>query len=104
VWYYNMLNMNNESDGNRSRLQIIAEILRQLRIPVRKSNIMSICNMSTVQSGQYLNLMTLSKLVQTGVYAGKVTYQRTEAGLEFLELYKKMAMLLNTGISSPFLV
>jgi predicted transcriptional regulator len=99
-----MLNVRKESDGNRSRLQIIAQILRQLRIPVGKSNIMSICNMSTVQSGQYLNLMTLSNLIRSGVYAGKVTYQRTEAGLEFLELYKKMAMLLNTGISSPFLV
>jgi predicted transcriptional regulator len=99
-----MLNVRKESDGNRSRLQIIAEILRQLRIPVGKSNIMSICNMSTVQSGQYLNLMTLGNLIRSGVYAGKVTYQRTEAGLEFLELYKKMAMLLNTGISSPFLV
>jgi len=99
-----MLNVRKESDGNRSRLQIIAQILRQLRIPVGKSNIMSICNMSTVQSGQYLNLMTLSNLIRSGVYAGKVTYQRTEAGLEFLELYRKMVVLLNTGISSPFLV
>jgi hypothetical protein len=39
-----------------------------------------------------------------GADAGKVTYLRTEAGLEFLELYKKMALLLDTGISSPFLV
>jgi hypothetical protein len=39
-----------------------------------------------------------------GAYAGKVTYQRTEVGLEFLELFKKMALLLDSGISSPFLV
>jgi predicted transcriptional regulator len=97
-----MLDLRKVSDRNRSRLQIIAEILRQLRIPVGKANIMSHCNMSTAQSGQYLNLMTSSDLIRMGAYAGKVTYQRTEAGLEFLELYKKMALLLDAGISSPF--
>jgi predicted transcriptional regulator len=99
-----MLNVRKVSDGNRSRLQIVADILRQLRIPVGKTNIMSHCNMSTAQSGQYLNLMTSNNLIQMGAYAGKVTYQRTETGLEFLELYKKMALLLDSGISSPFLV
>ena len=99
-----MLSVTKVSEGNRSRLQIIAEILRQLRMPVGKANIMSHCNMSTAQSGQYLNLMTSNNLIQMGAYAGKVTYQRTETGLEFLELYKKMALLLDSGISSPFLV
>jgi predicted transcriptional regulator len=98
-----MLNVTKVSDGNRSRLQIIAEILRQLRTPVGKANIMSHCNMSTAQSGQYLNLMRSSNLIRTGAYAGKVTYQRTEAGMKFLESYKKMALLFDTGISSPFL-
>jgi len=100
----NMLNVGKLSDGNRSRLQIIAEILRELRIPVGKTNIMSHCNMSIPQSGQYLNLMTSSNLIRMGADAGKVTYQRTEAGLESLELYKKMALLLDTGISLPFVV
>jgi hypothetical protein len=39
-----------------------------------------------------------------GACAGKVTYLRTEAGLEFLELYKKMALLLDSDVSSPFLI
>jgi predicted transcriptional regulator len=65
---------------------------------------MSHCNMSTAQSGQYLNLMRSSDFIQMSAYAGKVTYQRIEAGLEFLELYTKMALLLDSGISSPFLV
>jgi predicted transcriptional regulator len=99
-----LLNGKKTSDGNRSRLQIIAEILTQVRIPVGKTNIMSHCNMSTEQSGQYLNLMASSNLVRIGAYAGKVTYQRTEAGLEFLELFKKIAILLDASISSPFLV
>jgi len=99
-----MLSVRKVSDGNRSRLQIIAEILTQVRMPVGKTNIMSHCNMSTTQSGQYLNLMTSSNLVRMGAYAGKVTYQRTEAVLEFLELFKKMALLLDSDISSPFLI
>jgi len=99
-----MLRIEKAPDGNRSRLQIIAEMLRRLREPTGKTNIMSHCNMSTAQSGQYLNLMTSSNLVQMGAYGGKATYQRTEAGLEFLELFKKMALLIDSGISSPFLV
>jgi predicted transcriptional regulator len=99
-----VLNVKKVSDGNRSRLQIIAEILTQVRIPVGKANVMSNCNMSTAQSGQYLNLMTSSNLVRMGASAGKVTYQRTETGLEFLDLFKKMALLLDSGIPSPFLV
>jgi predicted transcriptional regulator len=99
---YNMLDVRKVSDGNRGRLQIIAEILTQLRIPVGKANIMSHCNMSTAQSGQYLNLMTSSDLVRACAYAGKVAYQRTEAGLEFLELFKNMPLLLDSGIPSPF--
>jgi predicted transcriptional regulator len=101
---HNMLNLSKVSDRNRSKLQIIAEILGHLRIPAGKANIMSHCNMSTAQSGEYLNLMTSSNLIHLGAYAGKVTYQRTKAGLEFIELYRKMALLLDAAISSPFLV
>ena len=82
-----MLNVRKASDGNRGRLQIMAEILRQLRIPAGKANMMSHCSMSTAQSGQYLNLMRSNDLVRIDAMAGKVTYQRTEAGQEFLGLY-----------------
>ena len=97
-----MLNMREKSDGNRSRLQIIAEILRLLRIPAGKANIMSCCNMSTAQSGKYLDLMKSSDLIQMNAHAGKVTYKRTEAGLEYLDLYRKMTLLLHPATSSPF--
>ena len=33
-------------DTNRSKLEIIAEILRKLRMPTGKTNIMSHCNMN----------------------------------------------------------
>lgn len=92
------------SDTNRNKLEIIAEILRKLRMPTGKTNIMSHCNMNTAQSQGYLNLMRSNDLVQIGAIAGRVTYQRTEAGREFLELYNKMAVLLDSSISAPSLM
>lgn len=99
-----MLEVKKVSDRNRSRFEIIAEILRRLRLPTGKTNIMSHCNMSSAQSGQYLNFMTSNDLIQTDAIAGKVTYKRTEAGREFLELYSKMALLLDPSISVPSLI
>ena len=100
-----MLNVRKASDGNRGRLQIIAEMLRQLRIPAGKANIMSHCSMSTAQSGQYLNLMRSSDLIQMGACAGKVTYQRTESGREFLKRYNKMVLLFDpNSLAAPSLI
>jgi predicted transcriptional regulator len=73
-------------------------------MPTGKTNIMSHCNMNTAQSQGYLNLMRSNDLVQIGAIAGRVTYQRTEAGREFLELYNKMAVLLDPSISAPSLM
>ena len=102
--WYSMLRTRKVSDRNRSRLEIIAEILRDLRLPTGKTNIMSHCNMSTTQSGQYLNLMRSSDLIRIDAIAGKVTYQRTEVGREFLGLYNQMAVLLDPSISAPSLI
>jgi predicted transcriptional regulator len=60
--------------------------------------------MNTAQSGQYLNLMKLNGLIQIEAMAGKVTYQRTQVGREFLELYNQMAMLLDPSVSAPSLI
>src|SRR3972149_556013 len=100
-----MLGMRNEIiDRNRSRLEIIAEILRKLREPSGKTNIMSHCNMSSAQSGQYLDFMESIDLLRTDMIAGKVTYQKTEVGRDYLELYGKMASLLDLSISGPSLM
>jgi predicted transcriptional regulator len=98
-----MLRLKEGSGGNRGKLDIIAEILRKLREPACKTNIMSRCNMSTVQSVLYLSLMNSSHLIQTDETARLVTYQRTEAGREFLTLYDKMVVLLEPSIPAPSL-
>lgn len=99
-----MLRTRKVSDTNRNKFEIIAEILRQLRIPTVKTNIMSHCNMSSTQSGLYLNFMSSNDLIRIDAMAGRVTYLRTETGREFLELYNKMALLLDQSISAPCLM
>jgi predicted transcriptional regulator len=88
------------NDTNRDRFGIIADMLRQLRIPTCRTNIMSHCNMNTMQSGHYLDLMKSNELIRIGATAGRVTYQRTETGREFLELYNQMVLLLDPSISA----
>ena len=95
--------MRNMSDRNRSRFEIVAEILTHLRQPTGKTNIMSLCNMNFTQSRQYLTFMKSNGLIQKDAMAGKITYQRTETGREFLKLYNKMVLLLNPNISAPAL-
>jgi predicted transcriptional regulator len=93
--------MRKVSDTNRNKLGIIAEILRQIRIPAGKTSIMSRCNMNTAQSEGYLKLMRSSDLIRRDAIAGKITYQRTESGLQFLDLYNKMALLLDQSALAP---
>jgi len=59
--------------------------------------------MSSKQSGQYLNLLRSSDLIQVQVAAGKPMYQRTEAGREFLKHYNKIELLLDNGTPVPAL-
>jgi len=99
-----MLRTRKVSGTNRSMFDIIAEILRQLRIPTVRTNIMSHCNMNSTQSVEYLNFMTSNDLVRMGEIAGRVTYKRTEAGRDFLEVYNKMILLIDPSISAPSLM
>ncbi len=91
-------------DTNRDRFGIIADMLRQLRIPTCRTNLMSHCNMNTAQSGHYLDLMKSNELIRIGATAGRTTYQRTDIGREFLELYNQMVLLLDPSISAAPLI
>jgi predicted transcriptional regulator len=99
-----MLRQRKVRDRNRSRFEIIAEILRDLRKPTCWTNIMSHCNMNSKQSRQYLDLLRSSDLIQIQGVAGKVTYQRTEAGREFLKHFNKITLLLDSSIYAPSLI
>ena len=99
-----MLRKRKVSDRNRSRFEIIAEILKGLRVPTCRSNIMSHCNMSTAQSGRYLDFMTSRDLVRVDARSRKVTYQRTETGRKFLKLFNTMVLLLDPNVSPVSLI
>lgn len=92
--------MRNATNGNRGKFEIVAEILTQLSQPTGKTNLMSHCNMNFAQSGLYLTFMRSNGLIEKDTMAGKTKYQRTEAGREYLKLYKKMATLLDPSISA----
>ncbi len=99
-----MLRMKKVSDGYRNKFEIIAEILRELRKPTGRTNIMSHCNMSSKQSEEYLSFMKSNDLIRIDAIAGKVTYQRTETGREFLGIFNRMILLLDSSISAPSLM
>ena len=92
------------SDRNRSRFEIIAEILRKLRQPTCWTNIISHCNMSSKQSKQYLSLLMSNDLIHIDTRAQKVKYQRTESGRKLLKHYGKIVMLLDPSLSAPYLI
>ena len=95
-----MTRINRFSEGNRSKLDIMAKILREVKNPIGVSDILSSCNMNFKQSGYYLEVMRSSDLIETNTNAGRVRYCRTETGQEFLEAYDKMILLLGPVISS----
>ena len=99
-----MLTMENVSDRNRSRFEIIAEILKALREPTCWTNVMSHCNISSRQSGKYLSLLRSNDLVQRDTAGRKAKYQRTDAGRQFLKMYSKLVLLLDPGIPAPSLI
>jgi predicted transcriptional regulator len=102
--WYGMIRTENVADRNRSRFEIIAEILRNMREPTCWTNVMAHCNMSSRQSGQYFGLLKSSDLIQKDTATGKAKYQRTEAGRKFLKTYGKMALLLDPSIPLPSLI
>lgn len=101
---YSVIRPRKVLDMRRSRFEIIAEILKDLREPTCWTNIMSHCNISSKQSGQYLDLLKSNDLIQMQRAAGRVTYQRTEAGRKLLKRYGKLLRLLDPGISEPPMV
>jgi predicted transcriptional regulator len=97
-----MLRTGKISEGNRNKFEIIAEILRELHPPKGKTRIMTHCNMSFTQSGQYLDLMMSKSLIRTDTTPGKTTYRVTETGRQFQERYYKMALLLDPASAFSF--
>ncbi len=82
------------SNGNRSKFEIMADILRQLHNPVGRTSLMCHCNMSSAQLDSYLTQMQSADLVCTHTAGRGATYKITEMGKEYLSLFNRIALLV----------
>ena len=96
---HKMFEISKVTTRNRGKFEIIAEILRELRMPTGRTNLMCHCNMNSAQSGDYLAFMKSADLIRVHNQAGKVMIERTEVGKEFLRLFNSMLLLLDSSIS-----
>jgi predicted transcriptional regulator len=75
----------------RDRLKIIAEILQAAKNGAKKTHIMYQCNLSYRQTNRFLTF-----LLETGFLRIGNSYDTTEKGLQFLQIYQTLELLLNT--------
>ena len=78
----------------RSRFQIIADILKKLRKPSKKTHIMQKCNLSFPQLKHYLSYLSFTALIRRKEKKGMVKYHITKKGWDFLKNYNRITKLL----------
>ncbi len=79
---------------NRSRMDIIAEILHVSRGGARKTHIMYRCNLSFRQLKAYLDFLANRGLIEISK-SESPTFETTDKGLEFLQTYNVLKVLLS---------
>jgi len=88
--------------AHRSRVDIIANILRAANSGAKKTHIMYKCNLSFKQLHVYLDLLRerkLLKCIRTKMEEknDSYTYETTNKGRAFLQAYSSIRALLSTG-------
>lgn len=78
----------------RSKIEIIADILKKSKNPTKKTHIMYECDLSFSQLKRYLGFLKRTELIQRKKNNGAATYQTTENGQNFLKKYSDMAKAL----------
>ena len=78
--------------GNRSRTEIVSNILDATNGGVTKTKIMYTAFLSYNQLREYLSVLIENNLIE--YIDGTQTYKTTEKGLHFLKMYNEMAELL----------
>ena len=87
--------------GNRSRTEIVSNILDAANGGVTKTKIMYKAYLSYNQLREYLSVLIENNLIE--YINGTQTYKTTEKGLHFLKMYNEMAELLQvTTVKSDF--
>jgi len=75
----------------RSSFEIIAEILKVAKNGAKKTRIMYSCGLSYRFTGKYIALLLEIGLLRIGS-----SYHTTQKGLQFLQNYQTMELLLKT--------
>jgi predicted transcriptional regulator len=88
----------NVAGMRRSKIRIIADILRHAQKPAKKTNIMYECNLSYNQLKHYLNFLKKRAFIRKKLDTGSVIYQTTNKGQEFLSKYSSVARLLHSPV------
>jgi predicted transcriptional regulator len=85
--------------AHRSRIDIIANILRAAEKGTRKTHIMYKCNLSYRQLHTYLEFLIERKLVKythsTGEEKTSGTYETTSKGKAFIQAYRSIRALIS---------
>jgi len=79
---------------HRSRMEIVAAILRVSKGGARKTHIMYRCNLSFRQLEAYLDFLTNSGLVREISKSGSSVFEITDKGAAFLQAYNTLKALL----------
>ena len=79
----------------RDKLVIMMEIIDIAKKGTTKTHIMLKANLSFSQLNGYLEFLTESNLLQTSLYDGKVVYEPTQRGLEFMAKQQQIIGMLN---------
>jgi predicted transcriptional regulator len=85
----------------RSKMRIVADILKHAQAPTKKTHIMYECNLSFDQLKRYLALLKNRALIRRKTDSGSVVYQTTRDGRDFLKEYSRIARLLQSAEPNP---
>jgi predicted transcriptional regulator len=91
-----------EGMKNRSRTEIIDEILKAANGGITKTKLMYKVFLSPAQLRQYLTVLTESDLLRYDLVSR--TFKTTEKGLRFLNLYNQIKQLMKDSFSFLFYV
>jgi predicted transcriptional regulator len=83
-----------ERKNNRSKIQIMGDVLNLATAGIKKTHVMYRANLSYEQAHLYLGDLIEKRLVIQDVSRDGIVYRTTERGREFLQYYQRIAEFL----------
>ena len=83
-----------ERKNNRSKIQIMGDVLALATAGIKKTHVMYRANLSYEQAQLYLGDLIEKRLVVQDVSRDGIVYRTTERGREFLLYYQRIAEYL----------